>query len=76
MENDLGRELNIMCNLSDYVEERGIEQGIQKGEANKMRDLVVKKLDKGQSVEQIADALEESVETIRKIIEEVTEVVS
>ncbi len=72
MENNLGREINIMCNLSDYVEERGI----QKGEANKMRDLVVKKLDKGQSVEQIADALEESVETIRKIIEEVTEVVS
>lgn len=68
MENDLGRELNIMCNLSDYVEENGV--------ANKMRELVVKKLDKGQSVEQIADALEESVETIRKIIEEVTEVVS
>ena len=30
MENDMGEELNQMCNLSDYVEELGIEKGIEK----------------------------------------------
>ena len=27
----MGEELNQMCNLSDYVEELGIEQGIEQG---------------------------------------------
>ena len=31
MENGLGKELSLMCNLSDTVEERGIQKGIEKG---------------------------------------------
>lgn len=31
MENGFGKELSLMCNLSDTVEERGIEKGIEKG---------------------------------------------
>lgn len=27
MTNELGKEMNIMCNLSDLVEEKGIEKG-------------------------------------------------
>ncbi len=41
---------------------RGIEQA--------KVELIKKKLDKGQSMEQIAEALEESVETIQRLIEE------
>ena len=31
MENGFGKELSLMCNLSDTVEERGIKKGIEKG---------------------------------------------
>ena len=67
-ENKLEKELNLMCNLSDLVEERGIQKGANK----KLQELINKKLKKGQSIEVIADALEESVETIQKLINEMT----
>ena len=31
MDDGLGREVDLMCNLSGYVEERGIQKGIEKG---------------------------------------------
>ena len=31
MDDGLGREVDLMCNLSGYVEERGIQKGIDKG---------------------------------------------
>lgn len=68
-DNQLGKEINQMCNLSDLVEEKGIEQGIERGKEYKVTELVEKKLKRGQTVEEIADALEESVETIQRIIE-------
>ena len=40
------------------------------GENQKLRGLVQKKLAKGHSAEQIADALEEEIGIIEKIIEE------
>ena len=69
-----------MCNLSDYVEElgiqkgleRGLEQGLERGlEQGKERLLrlqIEKKLAKGLSLPEIAEALEEKEETICKII--------
>ena len=64
--------LREMCNLSDLIEERGIEKGIEKGieqgieQGDRLRLLtqVQKKLAKGKSLEQIADELEETVENI------------
>ena len=41
----------------------------EEGEQNKLVNLVQKKLAKGKSVEEIADALEETVETIQHIID-------
>lgn len=29
MHSDLAKEVGLMCNLSDYVEEQGIQKGIQ-----------------------------------------------
>ena len=49
--------------------QRGMQQGIQQGIQQKLADLVKKKLDKGCSITEIADMLEESEETIQKIIE-------
>lgn len=46
------------------------EKAIQQGSRNKLLELIRKKLAKGQNVDQIADALEESVETIQQLIKE------
>ena len=71
--------LRHMCNLSDLIEERGIEKGIEKGiergieQGDRLRLLsqIQKKLAKGKSLEQIADELEETVETILPLYEQV-----
>ena len=46
----------------------GIAQGISAGRLEGKRDLIQKKLAKGKSIEEIADALEESVDVIEEII--------
>ena len=67
MENDMGEELNQMCNLSDYVEELGIEKGIEQH----LSQQVMKKRAKGNTVEEIAEALEEEEAPIRRIIKNI-----
>ena len=49
--------------------EEGKQIGLEKGEQRKLISLVQKKLAKGKSVVEIADALEESIETIQSIID-------
>lgn len=56
-----------MCNLSDLIEERGIA----KGKDVLLLSQIQKKLAKGKSLEQIADELEETVETILPLYEQV-----
>lgn len=73
---EMGEELNQMCNLSDYVEElgiqkgleRGLEQGLEQGKEQLLRLQIEKKLAKGLSPAEIAEALEEEEETIRRMI--------
>ena len=55
-----------MCNLSDLIEERGIE----KGDRLRLLSQIQKKLAKGKSLEQIADELEETVDTILPLYEQ------
>lgn len=50
-----------------------LEIGIEHGLQQKLIELVKKKLEKGFSIEEIADMLEESEETIVKIVEELKE---
>jgi len=63
--------LREMCNLSDLIEERGIEKGIEQGERRCLLAQIQKKLAKGKSLEQIADELEEIVENILPLYEQV-----
>ena len=49
---------------------QGHASGLQEGSENKLKELIQKKLEKGKSVEEIADALEEDVETIQELIRE------
>ncbi len=47
--------------------EEGVSAGIQKGRNAKLLELVQIKLSKGKSPEQIADELEESIDTILEL---------
>ncbi len=49
--------------------EEGLQQGLQQGKEQYLIEKIKVKLEKGKSVEEIADALEEREETIRAIIE-------
>ena len=69
MEREMGKELNQMCNLSDYVEEIGIKKGIEK----LLTEQVMKKIEKGKTIPEIADALEEDEETISRIVESLSQ---
>ena len=51
---------------------KALEDLYQDGRADKIKELVQKKLAKGHSAELIADALEEDIEVIKKLIEEVS----
>lgn len=75
MTSELERRVNVMCNLSDLVEERaiekgieqGIEQGVDIGEKRKLINIISKKIAKGKSITEIADMLEENEEEIQQL---------
>ena len=50
--------------------EAGLEAGLEAGENNKLKSLIKKKLEKGKTIEQIAEECEEGVEMIQRLIEE------
>lgn len=60
-------------NLKQDAYEDGKAEGVMLGENNVLTKLIRKKLQKGQSTEEIAEALEEDVETVEKIINELKE---
>ena len=49
--------------------EQGLEEGLEQGEKLQLIRQVIKKMQKGNSVEETADMLEEELENIRKIYE-------
>lgn len=65
------REEIKMTRLGAMLYRDGIEDGIERGERQKLETLVVKKVRKGCSVEVIADMLEEDVEVIRQMVQEI-----
>lgn len=63
-----GEERIDMCKALEDLYNHGIELGIEQGEQKKLLNLIKTKLAKGKSAEEIADALEESVDTIKQLI--------
>lgn len=59
MENGLGKELSIMYNLSEAVEEKGIEQGIKQGRLETLFSLVHDKVLKSEEAARRADMSKE-----------------
>jgi SOS response regulatory protein OraA/RecX len=63
-DNHTERRPHNMCDVLDRIENRGIQTGIQKGEAQVMRNIY----QKGFSLEQIADVVEKTVDEVKDII--------
>ena len=59
----------LSSDMLRYLHIKTWHGAFEEGEQNKLISLVQKKLAKGKSIEEIADALEESVETVKSIIE-------
>lgn len=70
MTRNLEGGIETMCNVSLGIREQALEEGREEGEKRKLRELIQKKLAKGQSLEMIAEVLEEDVETIQSLIQE------
>ncbi len=56
----------------EEAREEGRVEGLTEGRAEKLAELVKKKLAKGKTTEEIADDLEENVDTIREVIASLT----
>ena len=67
-----------MCKALEEIfedgKEKGIEEGIEKCIDGKLKELISRKLQKGKDPETIAEELEDSVDTIRRLIQEMSAV--
>lgn len=68
MERDIGEELREMCNLSEAIEEQGIEQGIERGLLLAKKIMTLAKEDRNE--EDIAEICGISVDKVREITED------
>ena len=85
MEKKLEKELNQMCNLSDYVVEVGLKKGMEQGMKQGMKqgmergrllqqiEVIQKKIRKGKSLEQTIDEMEAERSLIEPIYRAVQE---
>ncbi len=64
MERDFREDVNVMCNLSEGIFERGLERGIEQ----ERLALVLSMHQNGLSIEQIAQIVHQSAEQIQEII--------
>ncbi|MBS5387124.1 MAG: hypothetical protein KHY31_07050, partial [Clostridiales bacterium] len=64
-----GRKEGLAAGLSQG-HASGLREGLTQGGIQKLRKQVEKKVQKGFSVKEIAEMLEEDIETIQKLIEE------
>ena len=76
MTHDIGKELVSMCNLSEGIWERGIEQGIERGRLLLSTSIIRSSLNKGVDISTIADTLGESVDFVQKITSIITAIPS
>ena len=66
---ELREDVNIMCNLSQGIEEEGIAIGELWGEAEKEKKIILKMYNKGHSAEFIADIIDMDINNVKAIIE-------
>lgn len=60
LESDIRKDVSEMCNLSQGIEERGVEKGLA--------EAVIRMYKKGYSIEQISDILAMDIERVKDIV--------
>lgn len=68
IEEDFRKDVSVMCNLSQGIEEKGIAIGREKGRAEGEAALIMKMYKNGFTVEQISSATDMDIENVKKII--------
>lgn len=61
------KEVVAMTRLGQMIYDDGMERGIERGSIEKLTELIIRRMQKGDTPEQIAELLEEDVTMIRKI---------
>lgn len=69
IEENLRKDVSVMCNLSQGIEEKGIAIGRAEGEA-KIKQIIYNMYNKGFTVEQIAAVTDEDMEEVKAVIGE------
>ena len=69
LENNLGKELDLMCNLSGYVKEKGREEGREEGRMLAKKEMVLNLKKRGFPEDQIVQIVGESEVVIREWLE-------
>lgn len=65
---EIERKLNDMCNLSEVILERGIEQGIEQGERLAIIKIATNLFVKGNTFEEVCEIIDSlSTEELREI---------
>ena len=70
LESGVEEEANIMCNLSEWIEEEALERGRAIGEAQGEAKLILNLHKKDYTAEQIVDMTDKSMEEIMAILEQ------
>lgn len=66
VDRELAEGVETMCNLSELVERRGIEQGLERGMEAAKRKIALRLLQEGMSLEQASDVVDVPVSQVRK----------
>lgn len=69
IEDNLREDMNTMCNLSQGIKEKGIAIGEARGEAKSETRIILNMHNNGFTLEQIALAVDKTIEEILSIIE-------
>lgn len=64
MEENFRKDVNVMCNLSQGIEEKGIAIGEERGEAK----VIIKMYENGFTVEKIAVVVDKEIEEVKAIL--------
>lgn len=67
---EIGKEVDVMCNLSEGIWEKGIEKGLHEGKIQSEIKIIMNMYEKDYQLEQIADVTDKSVEEVEFIIEQ------
>ena len=62
---------SFICGAIRQGLKQGLDQGEALGERKKLREITEKKLNRGMTAEEIADDLEENIETIKSLYNEI-----